>query len=142
MKLRIILFFFVAIFQPVTKCHALVEQVSATHLLQQKQEQFALSVARLIIHIFESGYKCTLGEAFRTKEQAMIYAHEHLGIINSKHCERLAIDLNLFDKDGKYIFADDKEYEALGFYWQSLSPYNIWGGRWVHRHDLDHFEMD
>jgi len=109
--------------------------------LQEKQELFAYSAAKLIIHIFESGYKCTLGEAFRTHEQALIYSKEHLGIVNSKHCQRLALDINLFDSTGKYIFADDKEYEALGHYWESLNPSNRWGGLF-HRHDLDHFEMD
>jgi hypothetical protein len=120
--------------QHVTSCHGLT--------LQQKQEAFAYNTALLIISIFNSGYKCTLGEAFRTTTQAQIYAHEGLGITHSKHCERLAIDLNLFDKDGKYIFEDCKEYEILGAYWQSLSPYNVWGGAWHHRKDQNHFEAD
>ena len=110
--------------------------------LQEKQEQFALNVAHLIIHIFESGYKCTLGEAFRTIEQAQIYAKAGLGISHSKHCERLAIDINLFDSTGRYIYASDKEYEALGVYWEKLTPGNRAGEFFRTRVDCGHYEMD
>ena len=133
---------FLAIFQSVTFCSAFGVTICHGLTLQQKQEQFAYNTARLIIHIFQSGYKCTLGEAFRTHEQAMIYAHEGLGITHSKHCERLAIDLNLFDKDGNYISTEDAEYEQFGTYWHSLNPLNRWGGTFLHRRDADHYEMD
>jgi len=110
--------------------------------LQQKQETFAYNTALLILTIFQSGYKCTLGEAFRTHEQALVYSKTGVGIVNSKHCERLAIDLNLFDKNGKYVFEDCNEYEILGAYWMSLNPHNVWGGHWIHRSDPNHFEAD
>ena len=132
--------------QAVTNSHNLPSRSHTPNFggqaLQQKQEQFAFNVALLILHIFQSGYKCTLGEAYRTTEQALIYAKEGLGISHSKHCERLAIDLNLFDPDSNYIFEDCKEYEALGAYWMSLNPHNIWGGTFRHRKDQNHFEED
>lgn len=109
--------------------------------LQQKQELFAYNSALLIIHIFESGYRCTLGEAFRTHEQAVIYMKEGLGIVHSKHCERLALDLNLFDSKGKYL-TDFKDWEPIGMFWEHLYMHNVWGGRFVHRVDMDHIEME
>ena len=110
-------------------------------ILLQKQQLFALNAARLILYIYSQGYSVTLGECLRTTEQAQIYAKEGLGITHSKHCERLALDLNLFDKDGKFLH-DGEAYKIMGLYWQSLSPHNISGAFWTHRPDLDHFEMD
>ena len=113
--------------------------------LNQQQALFALNVAKLIAYINEHGFSCTFGEAYRTPEQAAIYAKEGKGIEHSLHCERLAIDLNLF-KDGRYL-ADSHAYEPFGIYFETLNPLNKWGG---HFHDLsgrskpdgNHFEMD
>ena len=109
--------------------------------LAERQETFSRNVAQLIEYIYSQGYRCTLGEAFRTHEQAIIYSHNGKGIVNSKHCERLAIDLNLVDLNGQFVF-DETHYEKFGEYWEKLSPFNRWGGRWIHRPDTDHFEMD
>ena len=64
------------------------------------QAMFAQNVARLIEYIFKTGYYCTLGECWRSPEQAEIYVKQGKGIKNSLHCQRLAIDLNLFDANG------------------------------------------
>lgn len=101
-----------------------------------RQEIFARNVARLIQFIFESGYTCTLGEAYRTKEQAEIYAKEGKGLATSLHCKRLAIDINLF-KDGVYLTRTE-DYEWLGDYWRALHPDNRWGGV---GNDGNHFSM-
>ena len=103
------------------------------------QEIFALNVAKLIMFIFENGYACTLGEAYRTKEQAEIYAKQGKGINNSQHCKRLAIDLNLFTHDGKYL-NNSEDYELIGAYWENLHDANRWGGNFQ-RADGSHFEM-
>jgi hypothetical protein len=105
-----------------------------------RQEQFCLNVAKLILFINVSGYKCTFGETFRTKEQAQIYAKQGKGIVDSNHLYKLAVDLNLFDKDGKYV-ADSKSYEQFGIYWENLNKNNEWGGRWKIV-DACHFEAD
>lgn len=110
---------------------------SAMKLFEQ-QAAFAKDVAKLINWINEVGMFCTLGEAMRSAEQAEIYAKEGKGIKDSLHCKRLAIDLNLFDFQGKYI-TDTKEYEEFGIYWESLNPLNRWGGRFT-RPDGNHFE--
>lgn len=112
--------------------------------LSDQEAAFAHDVSNLINNIFTQGYKCTLGEAFRTPEQAAIYAKEGKGIKDSLHCDRLAIDLNLFSSDGTYL-TDAKSYEKFGTFWESLNPHNRWGGYFVSKYggklvDLDHFE--
>jgi hypothetical protein len=109
--------------------------------LLDEQEVFSRNVCKLIEFANNKGYSVTLGEAYRTHEQALIYAHEGLGIKNSLHCERLAIDLNIFDKSGKPL-STIEEYKPFGEYWESLNEDNTWGGKWIHRPDSDHFEMD
>jgi len=108
--------------------------------LSSNQQQFVLDVAKLISFIYESGYFCTFGEAYRTKEQAMIYAKEGKGIIDSLHCQRLAIDLNIFDNKDNFL-TQLKDYEKFGVYWESIDPINRWGGRFS-RPDADHFERN
>jgi len=104
------------------------------------QEIFALNVARLILFIFEKGYTCSFGEAYRTPEQAELNAKKGIGIKNSLHCKRLAVDLNLFTTTGKFSI-DKKDYEQFGIYWEQLHDYNRWGGNFQ-RPDSDHFQMN
>lgn len=108
--------------------------------LQQKQSIFAQNVARLILHVEALGFNCTLGELLRTPEQAEIYAKEGKGIKDSLHCKKLALDIQLFTGDGKYLTAF-KDYEPLGKYWESLDGRNRWGGRFTKLVDSCHFEM-
>ena len=110
----------------------------------QEQARFAHDVSKLINYIFDQGYFVTLGEAFRTKEQAEIYAKEGKGIKDSLHCERLAIDLNLFTPDGKYLTTNN-DYAFLGQFWESLDKKNRWGGKFRKAngdpfYDSNHFE--
>lgn len=105
------------------------------------QMLFAKNVALLIQFIFSTGYGCTMGEAHRTHEQALIYASQKIGIIDSQHCDRLAIDLNVFSPDGKYL-SKTEDYKRFGEYWEKLSKYNRWGGRFKSRPDGNHFEME
>lgn len=108
--------------------------------LSQEQAIFAQNVAKLIEYIFAKGFVCSLGETYRTPAQAAIYAKEGKGILDSLHCKRLAIDINLFSVDGKY-FPETPDYEPFGVYWESLHPSNRWGGRFKERPDGNHFEM-
>lgn len=109
--------------------------------LQQQQSAFVRDVAKLINWIFETGNSVTFGEAYRTEDQAEIYAKEGKGIKDSLHCHRLAIDLNLFDHEGNYL-SDTKSYEEFGIYWESLNPHNRWGGRFINRPDGNHFQRN
>ena len=106
--------------------------------LSDKQKEFAHHASLLISYIFSQGYSCTFGETFRTPEQAMIYAKNGKGILNSLHCKRLAIDLNLFSPEGKYL-TDSALYEKFGTWWEILHPENRWGGRFP-KPDGNHFE--
>jgi len=109
----------------------------------QQQTKFSRDVAKLIQFIVAHGFYLSLGEAYRTPEQAELYAEQGKGIKNSLHIKRLAIDLNLFTSDGKYL-TESKDYEPFGIFWESLDPQNQWGGNFTkrggHIDDPDHFE--
>lgn len=117
-------------------------------LLWTKQVLFAKHVAMLINFILAQGYGVTLGEVWRSQEQASIYYKEGKGIIDSLHCKRLAIDLNLYSPNGIYL-TKSEDYAFAGKYWESLHPTNKWGGNFCLfskdkncRVDGNHFEMD
>jgi hypothetical protein len=109
--------------------------------LRQLQSVFAHRVARLILHAASLGYEVTLGEAWRSPEEAERLASRKSGraIKRSLHCDRLAIDLNLF-RDGVFLTASD-DHLPLGEYWESLSDdiaTCAWGGRFD---DANHYSI-
>lgn len=106
--------------------------------LSEKQQIFTLNVAQLILWAESQGYRLTFGETFRPKEMAAIYAAKGIGIKDSQHCKRLAVDFNLFCR-GVYM-QDSESYARLGVAWEALHPDNRWGGRWENK-DGNHFEM-
>lgn len=109
--------------------------------LIDKQFQFTLLLIDLLKKAHELGYAVTLGEAYRTPEQAKLYAAQGKGIANSLHIQRLAIDLNLFKDNNFLIHTDD--YKPLGEYWEGLSGNGLqccWGGRFS-RADGNHFSI-
>jgi hypothetical protein len=107
--------------------------------LSEKQQQFAILVAKLILWADEQGYAVTFGEAYRTPEQAALNAKKGSGIANSLHTVRLAVDLNLF-KDGLYQTSSEA-YKPLGDYWKSLHPDCCFGGDFKPRADGNHFSL-
>ena len=109
--------------------------------LSLNQRVFAKNIGHLLTFIYDNNYSCTFGEAYRTPEQAEIYAKEGKGIAHSLHCERLALDINLFSPSGEYL-TDQKDYEPFGKYWEGLEPKNRWGGRFEHLVDSNHFEYN
>ena len=109
--------------------------------LREKQSAFAIAVAKLILQAEKLGYGVTLGEAWRSGPEAARLAKASKGILNSLHCQRLAIDLNLF-KDGTFL-QKTEDYLPLGEWWeaQNLITSDIdycWGGRF---NDGDHFSF-
>ncbi|HEI6775465.1 TPA: M15 family metallopeptidase [Yersinia enterocolitica] len=104
--------------------------------LSTKQQQFTTMVARLITYASEQGYGLTFGEAWRTPEQARLNAQKGSGIANSLHCQRLAVDFNLFI-DGEYQTRTEA-YRPLGEFWESIG--GAWGGRFK-RPDGNHFSL-
>jgi len=106
--------------------------------LGEKQRLFTRLVGKLIEYAYASGYELTFGDAYRSSEQAKLNAQAGRGIVNSLHCERLAIDLNLFI--GGVYQTDSAAYKALGEYWETLGPDCKWGGRFS-RPDGNHFSI-
>lgn len=105
--------------------------------LGEKQREFTLMVAGLIMWTYQNDYELTFGEAYRTPEQAALNAKTGAGIANSLHTKRLAVDLNLF-KDGIYL-TDSDAYLPLGEKWESMG--GAWGGRFS-KPDGNHFSLE
>ena len=95
--------------------------------LGSTQRDFTLDVADLIQFIYESGYECTLGDAYRDpRSHAPMGEKGVYGRSRSAHKQRLAIDLNLF-KDGVYLTTTEA-HRPFGDYWKSRHTDNRWGG--------------
>jgi hypothetical protein len=103
------------------------------------QEEFAQAAARLISAAPSFGYTVTLGEAWRTPEQAAINAKKGTGISDSLHIDRLAIDLNFF-KGGMYV-QGGSQLADIGAWWKRLGPNYRWGGDFHTRPDGNHFSI-
>jgi hypothetical protein len=105
--------------------------------LSQKQQDFSTMVGKLLVWVSASQhYGVTFAEAYRPPDVAALYAKEGRGIKRSLHCQRLAVDLNLFI-DGAYQTSSDA-YEPLGVFWETLG--GAWGGRFRNR-DGNHFSL-
>jgi hypothetical protein len=111
--------------------------------LSQEQRIFAQDVKRLLDYIYDMDYSVSFGEAYRTQEQAEWYEQKGLGIADSQHCKRLAIDLNIFDKKGS-LLNKASDYTKFGCFWENLDAANRWGGRFNGKFgpscDAQHFE--
>ena len=114
------------------------------YTLSEKQALFSYNVSRLVSYIYSKNYYCTIGEVYRPPEEAAANAKKGIGIKNSLHCKKLAIDITLF-KPGNASPCSSQEYEQFGVYWKGLDSHNKWGGdfikngkKWV---DCDHMEM-
>lgn len=104
----------------------------------QLQRLLPQLIAKLVTYAYAQGYELTFGEAWRSTATARLYAEQGKGIANSLHCDRLAVDFNLF-KDGVYI-TEPAAYAALGAYWKTLDADARWGGDF-HTVDADHFSL-
>lgn len=106
--------------------------------LRQRQSLFAQLVAELLVQAARMGYEVTLGEAYRSPEEAARLAKLGKGIAKSLHTQRLAIDLNLF-RDGRYL-SSSEAHRPLGTWWKQQHPSCRWGGDFA-RKDGNHYEL-
>lgn len=113
--------------------------------LVQKQHAFSTLVAKLITELSAKGYVVCLGEAWRPKWVAEVYAKQlgpngkPRGISNSLHIDRLAIDLVL-RKHGMLLEATE-DFREAGLIWEAYSTPEhtcVWGGRFG---DGNHFSI-
>lgn len=110
--------------------------------LIEKQFMFSRRLAELIEEACIRGYSVTMGETYRPPETADLYAKRGIGIKNSLHCLRLAVDIQIF-RDGKWL-KKTEDYEGLALFWESLSTTGFqctWGGRFKSLVDPSHFSI-
>ena len=128
--------------------------------LRTAQEVFAKNTISLYQFILSQDFTFTYGEVYRTDIQAWINSQPPktrldavlengkivnyglpvggVGILKSKHRDKLAVDINIF-KDGSLV--DGKEIlQPIGDYWETLDPLNRWGGNFKGFYDPYHFE--
>lgn len=109
--------------------------------LREEQSKFAADFVALIHFIWQQGYEVTIGEVQRAPEQQRVYVQTGRSkTMNSYHLKKLAADLHIFERaTGKLIY-EKSRLQAIGDYWESLSPQNSWGGNWKSFKDIPHFE--
>lgn len=131
--------------------------------LSSLQRAFARCLASLEAKILADGFEYTLGEGYRTPEQAAINsltlldrsrvaqllegkypglaaaigASSSHGIKNSEHTRKLAQDLNLF-KGGEFLVKPE-DYRPFGEWWKTQHPLARFGGDFG---DYDHFSFE
>ena len=105
--------------------------------LSDAQKEFAYHVGCLLVHLASMpNYTCTLGDAYRDpRVHGKMGEKKSYSSANSRHKERLAIDINLF-YDDQYL-RHTEAYKSVGEYWEGLHPDNVHGGRFD---DGNHFE--
>lgn len=101
--------------------------------LLERQERFTYLIAKLIFWAYGHGFEMSFADAYRNPAFAGILKYYKEW---SKHCSRLAIDLNVFKND--VWLKKTEELKPLGEYWESLDPLCSWGGRWQ---DGNHFSF-
>lgn len=137
--------------------------IEQPYSLGSLQRAFARCLVTFEAKILADGFEFTLGEGYRTAEQAAINSlslfdrakvgavletkyptlaeairvSTSQGIKNSVHRDKLAQDINLF-KNGQFL-DDAADYLPFGAFWKTLHPLARWGGDWG---DADHFSFE
>jgi hypothetical protein len=103
------------------------------------QSHFFFLVCRFGLWLEAQGYQCSFGEAWRTEDQAALYASKGKGILLSIHRDRMGIDLIIRDRTGKEVGPED--YKRCGSAWKALDEGNAHGGDFTGKTagDYQHF---
>ena len=107
--------------------------------LNALQQEFTETLGEFLVWCNENDYPVILAEAYRTKEQAEIYAASGKGIKNSAHCKKLAADL--FRVVDGTVTWDREEYRIPGGKWKTMHELARWGGDFRNR-DAVHFSFE
>ena len=86
---------------------------------------FTRCATQLLVEMLERNYQPMIGKD----------GLKHMK--NSLHYEGLAIDIDLCDKNGKYLTTTE-DHERFGEFWESLDPRCCWGGRFQ---DGNHYSV-
>ena len=106
--------------------------------LGQQQRLFSRLIAEHTLWLYEKGYECTEGDAYRDpRSHGKIGERIAYGKKNSNHKRRLAKDINLF-KDEVWL-TKTSDHEISGARWESRHPLCRWGG---HYDDGNHYSME
>jgi len=93
--------------------------------LGDKRKLFTRCVAKLLAYMLEKEYQPMVGKD----------GLKHMK--NSLHYEGLAIDIDLCDKEGRYLVGTE-DHRIFGEFWESLDPLCCWGGRFK---DGNHYSV-
>lgn len=94
--------------------------------LGQRQELFMWGLGQLLVWLHSEGYKVRGGELLRDPRVAQMNDANGVGISNSLHIDKLAIDLNVF-KGGVWLNKTE-DHAPIGAKWKTLHPLFAWGG--------------
>jgi hypothetical protein len=102
--------------------------------LLEKQFRFSVMQAKLVLHAVAIGLQVTMDEMYRPPETCELYAKKGIGIKNSNHQRRIAMDINLFEA-GEFLTEPDR-YLDLHVMWSSF------GGADPIEGDARHFSLE
>lgn len=109
------------------------------HELLKQQLLFTELIRGLLGQMHGAGYGITLDEAYRPPETAALYAKQGRGSKHSCHCQKLAIDINLFRA---LTYCDQgTDYAPFGAWWKQQHVLCRWGGDFKSR-DYRHFSLE
>ncbi len=110
--------------------------------LREKRIRFTRNLGRLLLYAELAGICVAVDEVKRSKAQAQANAAAGVGIKDSLHVLGLAVDLDLYESNGRWMDGklpiDRDTYKKLADYWLTLDPDNAWGGSWG---DLRHYSL-
>lgn len=100
--------------------------------MTEKEQQFLFAelVPKLLTKILET-HNYTWGDAWSRPQYK---AHKP----NSVHYNRMAVDLNLFTREGAYLDSTES-HKPFGEFWEGLHPLCRWGGRF---NDGNHYSLE
>ena len=100
--------------------------------LSRRQADFTHAFARLVLYAESLGLKVKVQEWNRLESTQKEYvAAGKSKTMDSRHLDRLAVDLVLVLPDGQ-VLTSGEQFKTLGLYWEGL------GGRWGGRFGLEH----